>query len=352
MPWVKPSLKELIDYSEEQLSIRLLDGSPVEPRSVIKTIASMFGGGSYLMYEFLYWAFKQIFPHLADDEYMTEWAKVWGVIRKLATGSEGQVTIRGTAGSSVMDNTLAIIGNSQYRLAGVTLTGTEGVCQIESVFKGKASNLAEGTKLTLVSPQPGINSEIIVGPGDLEGGVDEESDAELRARLLKVIQSPPHGGNKADYEMWALEVPGVVNAMCIPTPYRWLGVVWVAIWGDVREPILDEVVVKNAYEYLLKMCPVTAGPGLYVFTPATLPVDVTLKIFPDTPQIRENIIYGLEDVFLIEAKPGVMIPLTHLAEAISLATGEYDHKLMSPTDNIMPDITFLPILGNVTFVES
>jgi uncharacterized phage protein gp47/JayE len=43
-----------------------------------------------------------------------------------------------------------------------------------------------------------------------------ETDAELLARLLKYIRRPPAGGNKYDYEKWALEVDNVAAAYCIP----------------------------------------------------------------------------------------------------------------------------------------
>lgn len=43
-----------------------------------------------------------------------------------------------------------------------------------------------------------------------------ETDAELLARLLEYIRRPPAGGNKYDYEKWALKVEGVKAAYCVP----------------------------------------------------------------------------------------------------------------------------------------
>lgn len=43
-----------------------------------------------------------------------------------------------------------------------------------------------------------------------------ETDAELLARLLSLIRRPPAGGNKNDYEQWALSIAGVAAAFCFP----------------------------------------------------------------------------------------------------------------------------------------
>ncbi len=43
-----------------------------------------------------------------------------------------------------------------------------------------------------------------------------ESDAALLERVLNRIRKPPAGGNKNDYEQWALEVDYVANAWCFP----------------------------------------------------------------------------------------------------------------------------------------
>ncbi len=43
-----------------------------------------------------------------------------------------------------------------------------------------------------------------------------ESDDELLARLLSRLRKPPAGGNKTDYEQWALDIDNVAAAWCFP----------------------------------------------------------------------------------------------------------------------------------------
>ncbi len=52
--------------------------------------------------------------------------------------------------------------------------------------------------MTLASPISGVDSAgfVIV----MDGGVDEESDDQLRARVLLRIREPPMGGAAIDYE--------------------------------------------------------------------------------------------------------------------------------------------------------
>jgi uncharacterized phage protein gp47/JayE len=114
--------------------------------------------------------------------------------------------------------------------------------------------------------------------------------------------------------------------------------------------VLPSELVQRVYEYIKERCPVTAGPGLYVFTPDIFPVDITVRIVPDTPAVRANALAELADVFAREAAPGATVVRSHLTEALSLAAGEHDHELLSPTANIKPAYYQLPALGAVVFV--
>lgn len=58
-----------------------------------------------------------------------------------------------------------------------------------------------------------------------------ETDADLLTRLLEFIQRPPAGGNKYDYEKWALEISHVKAAYCYPLA-QGLGTVDVVVIAD------------------------------------------------------------------------------------------------------------------------
>ena len=82
----------------------------------------------------------------------------------------------------------------------------------------------------------------------LDGGTDEETDEELRARVLRRIRQPPMGGDAYDYVAWALAVPGVTRAWCSPLEMG-IGTVTVRfMMDDLRAdndgfPIADDIAV-------------------------------------------------------------------------------------------------------------
>jgi len=361
MPWSKPTLRDLVERASEDLSARLLDGAPLRPQSTLSVLAITRAGGEHMMYGFLAWAFQQIFPDKAESEFLDDWAAVWGLKRKPPSASLGRVLVTGRPGSVLPEGALAQSPeNISYRLAGLALPsegdsspGSADVTaetEAEAVEPGPLGNLPPGAQLQLISPVAGIRPEITVTADGLKGGADLEPDDDLRRRLLLRIQESPHGGAKADYVQWALEVPGVARAKCFPL-YAGLGTVGVAVWGLPEAPVLPPELVARVHAHILERVPVTAGPGLYVYTPEILPVDILVKIVPDTPAVRHNVLAELADLFARSAEPGRVLPRSHLTEALSLSAGEYDHNLLAPLASISPTYYQLPALGEVLFVE-
>src|SRR4029077_15369740 len=75
---------------------------------------------------------------------------------------------------------------------------------------GIAGNLPDGTTMSIQPPVFGGPTATL--QGDMTGGVDIESDDQLRERILFRIQNPPMGGSQADYIRWTMAVPGVTRA--------------------------------------------------------------------------------------------------------------------------------------------
>jgi hypothetical protein len=77
-----------------------------------------------------------------------------------------------------------------YRFHG---TGTYDA-DVVSIDTGTAVNLENGDTLTFESPPAGI-SETATLVKDLDGGLDQETDADGQSRLLRALQSPSLSGN-------------------------------------------------------------------------------------------------------------------------------------------------------------
>lgn len=145
-------------------------------------------------------------------------------------GRKGAVAASGGAGTV----TYSGAGPFPYTLAaGALLTASDGVTQIETsaiitwnsagnqtgtfnaITEGTDGNLAENSVLTFASPPAGITSTVTLSTA-LSGGLDEESDADLLARIYDRLQNPPKGGTAADYRAWAESQSGVTTAYVYP----------------------------------------------------------------------------------------------------------------------------------------
>ncbi len=345
MSFSRPSLATLRSRIAADVSGRLLDGAPLRSRSVLSVLVYVWAGACHLMYGALQWYFSQFWIKTAEKEFLERKASTWGITRKAGARAVGQVSFTGSG----LVPAGAVLRSDEGRLftvdADVTVPGTGAVTASEN---GSASNLDEGEALSLVQAVTGVSGTATVL--SLSGGVDAETDDELRARLLSVLQSPPMGGSAADYVTWALEVPGVTRAWCYPL-YLGLGTVGLSFVcdGQAESPLPDEEMVRRVQAHINERRPVTAD--VHVFAPRAMQVDVTLRIAPDTSAVREAVKAELHDLFTREAEPGITLLRSHIDEAVSITAGEEDHLLISPAANVIPANGELPVLRSVLFEE-
>jgi uncharacterized phage protein gp47/JayE len=206
---------------------------------------------------------------------------------------------------------------------------------------------------------------IVQGAGSdaIGGGSDLETPEELQARLVDFIQSPPKGGAAGDYVTWAKQVAGVTRAWELPLQLGPSTVVVLFVQdlfdadgyfvsttfpsaGDlteVREYIDDrKPVTVNGYE---------PAASTYVMAPLDTAVDMTIQLYPNNATVQLQVQRQLEDLFLRAAEPNGTIPLSQVNEAISLATGEVDHILVTPVADLVAGAIELFTLGTITFQE-
>lgn len=346
MPFSRPSLAQLRERIAADFSAGLLNGAPVKSRSVLGVLATAWAGAVHLMYGALAFYFKQFWAVSAEKKYLEIKAGTWGIYRKSGARATGTVRISGTG---TLQAGAAMRASSGMLYTTDADAKAPGEARVTASEAGEGGNLEEGAALTLVSPASGIGPNATVV--EISGGTDEESDEELRQRLLLALQAPPHGGNAADYVTWATEVEGVTRAWC-RAGYAGDGTVGVTFVSDTQEGgiIPGRALVERVQEYIDARRPITAD--VYVFAPVSLPVDISLRISPDTAAVRLAVQAELADLFVREGEPGKTILLSHIDEAVSIATGEEDHTLIAPSANIVPGEAEIPTLGNVTFVEA
>ncbi|WP_282412252.1 baseplate J/gp47 family protein [Pseudomonas sp. PS01299] len=345
MPFDTPSLPVLISRTQSDLASDSLR------RSDAQVLARTLGGTAYGLYGYLDWIAEQILPDRADEETLERVALLrLDQPRNPAQPAEGPVSFTAAAGAVLDVDVVLQAGDGRtYKVTtGVTTVAGLNTTTIEAVDAGTLGNADAGLTLTLVQPVAGVtNAFTVLAPG-LTGGIAAESVESLRARVVRSYRVIPHGGSAADYETWALEVPGITRAWCRRN-YMGPGTVGLFVMrdGDV-DPVPNPTQLAEVKAYIEPLRPVTAE--VFVLAPVELPVLYSIHAVPDTTAVRAAIQAQLIDLHQREAGLGETLLLTHIAEAISSSSGETDHDLIAPATDVAPATNQLLTFGGITWL--
>jgi len=349
MPFARPTLPELIDRVITDISGRVTGvQSAVLRRSLLGIIGRSEAGAVHMLYGFLEWAARQAIIDTAEKEYLERWAAIWKVFRKAADYSTGPALLSGAVGSTILAGTILQRQDGvQYRvLADGVFTGTTLQVTVVAVEAGAAGDSPAGTPLFLLSPVAGVQS---TGSAlaDIEGGLDVETDPQLLSRLLQRIRQPPHGGSAADYELWALEVPGVTRVWVYPLQMG-AGTVTVLFVCDGETNLIPTPAkVAEVQANIDARCPVTAE--VFVGAPVEDMLNITVKLSPNTASVQAAVRAEVADLIVRDSKPGGPILISRLREAVSIAAGESDNAITSPTADVAHATGHMAVPGTITF---
>ncbi len=354
MPFQRPTLQQLIDRVSTDIASRLPGASKTLLRnSLMGILARAEAGAVHSLYGYLDFISRQAIPDTAEDEYLLRWAAIWlPQGRKPATFATGPsaVLVTGSAGNTMPAGTVFVRADGiQYvTQQDTTLTGSTGLVSVIAETAGSVGNMEPGQNLQLLVPVAGFQANAQVVGAGISGGVDIESLEALRARLIRRIQQPPQGGSQADYVTWALEVPGVTRAWAYPNQPE-LGSVTVIVVNDeaTTAPVPSPETVEAAREYIELRRPVTAN--VFVAAPTVLVQDVDASLRPNTLATQAAARAELEDLFLRDAEPGGVIPISKIREAVSIAAGVEDSRINDPLSDVVAGVGEIPVLGDTTW---
>lgn len=350
MAFQRPTLTDIIERTSADLVGRLALKGALLRRSVAGVLARVLAGASHMLHGHLEWIAKQVIPDTAD-EWLPRWAAIWNVPRKEAEFASGPVSFS-VPGSATVIPALTRLKRSadgvEYETqADAAVTAGAATATVKAVEAGSIGNADAGTALTLVFPLEGVNSAATVAAGGVVNGSDVEDTESLRVRLLARIKQPPHGGADFDYEAWALEVPGVTRAWVYPL-HMGPGTVGVTFVRDNDTAIIpDADEVQAVQDYIDGKRPVTAEA--VVFAPVADALDFAISLTPSTAAVKAAIEAELRDLLAREAEPGGTLYLSRINEAISIAAGEFDHALVSPSADVVKATGHLAVMGVITW---
>lgn len=350
MPFNRPPLDLLIARSAASMQSRLPGTDAVLRRSLTGIVARMSAGTEHGLYGYLDWLARQLMPDTAEEEHLERWSSIWGVSRKVAGRASGDVSITGTPGAVLPEGTICLRSDAvRYAVVSDATVGEDGTgtAFLSAVDAGTAGNAPIGTVLALASPVSGLDSRVQAADG-LTGGTDEETDESLKSRLLATIQRTPMGGTQADYEQWALEVPGVTRAFVTQEMGRGTVTVRFMMDGTYPDGVPKDGDRQAVAAHIETVRPVTAD--VYVVLPVADPLNLRLRITPDTAAIRLAAEANLWAAVRRDAVPGGTIFLSRLHEALSLTEKEEDHVILSPTANVTPETGHIVVPGSIEWV--
>jgi uncharacterized phage protein gp47/JayE len=356
LPWTTPTLRQVREIVRDDITSALI-GAAMVGNSVLRVVADANAGLAHLTLRYIDWLARQFLPDTAETEWLDRHGDIWLVNADGTTGrkspsfSSGSVVFTGSDGTVLPAGTRLIGATTEYETIEQITVGVEPTpCRIVAVDPGEAGNLIAGEQLALVETIPGIDSAVTVIT--LDGGDDQETDEDLRTRVLLRIRNPPMGGDKTDYVQWALSYPGVTRAWCYPLEMG-IGTVTVRfMMDDMRageEGFPTPADVASLAGYLDTVRPV-AVKDFFVEAPIPYPIDFTISgLANDNESTRAAIELSVREMMLRRIEPGTIVYRSWIDEAISAAVGE-DHHELTFTTLPMPSPGYMATLGTISYV--
>jgi uncharacterized phage protein gp47/JayE len=232
-----------------------------------------------------------------------------------------------------------------------------GVVEVQSVEEGSDKNLTSGTILTLVTPIAGVNESAFVALDGIRGGVDEETEDNLKDRLLEKRANPVANFNEGAVIQFAKSVPSVDKVFVLPiTPFPGAATIYFFVKDTVnRIPSASQITqVRNA---ILANLPITNDPdNIFVSAPNTVSVSHVIdSLAPSTQTMKDAIGANLSAFYVDQVNIGQDITLDQIKLTVQSTqdpvTGEFPtfFTLTTPSSLTIIASDEIAIYGGVSF---
>lgn len=373
MPFLRPTPAALRQRIRAQIQARLPGADMTLRRSVLGVIADVLAGELWEEYGYQDYIIDQLLPDTATD-YLARFMSIYNLTPQGAIAAAGNVVFTGTTGVQIPAGTLVAVNGVQYATtAAATLAGAgTATVGVIATAGGANGNQPANTQLSMPVALAGVAGNPVVDANGLTGGADSESIESQRTRLLLRIRQPPQGGAAPDYIQWALSVPGVTRAWCLPL-MNGAGTVGVTFMMDGRSnpiPLTGDVAAVLAF--INSVRPVTAT--VTVFAPAADALNLTIHgLLPSNTTVKAAIAASYADLLMQKASPsppaGItvwgldpagsgsvvqlvspgLIAFADIDDSISQASGVTYHSLTVPSADHTSAAGSIAVPGTITY---
>lgn len=232
---------------------------------------------------------KLIFPEWSYGEFLDGHAKGRGLTRRAATAASGELTITGAASSVIPAGSIfstAAVNDEpsvDYETTGEYTIPSSGsvTVEVQCTQTGIVGNAKENTVVLVSSKLTGITS--VNNPAAITGGTEEEDDESLKERVSEYdkSQGDNYVGSPADYERWAMSVPGVGKATVVRAEDN-SGTVTI-ILTDANGVAATEQLCTEVYNYIMRPDDngerlANINASLVVVPPSTMAIGITATV--------------------------------------------------------------------------
>lgn len=288
------------------------------------------------------------FADTSQGEYLARRAAEQNVILKEAVKAKGQVTFGGSEGTEIQIGTRVYTDSGAFFITKTygVITGGTATVEAEAEIAGIEGNVGMAQINAIENAPSGITT--VTNAANFTGGVDIESDDDLKARYLLKVRKPITSGNIYHYEKWATDVEGVSKAKVYPI-WSGPGTVKVVLIGtNGRAP--SQSIVNAAVAYIEEQRPI--GATVTVIPVIEVPVNITATVTLEgtlTPADVRGAVESSINAYLINAVGTVRI--SQVANAIIDTDGVLDYANLTVnggTANVTINSESIAVAGTVT----
>lgn len=346
MPFSRPTLKELSDQIQTDIASHIGISLPLKKASILSALSYALAGSIHLLYGNLEYTLTQLLPDTAKGTNLDRLALHLGLgRRRQKTKAEGLIRVNGKQGSVIPKGHIFTheSGNTYITVESETISES-GFARLKVISNqpGLKVNLKSQSVLSMSTAIKDIEPKALVLNAGIIGGFDDETDEELRQRLLLHVRHPGQGGSQTDYIKWSQEIPGVGNVWVNSDPTTF-SILISFLTTDPDFPIPSDKQIEAVHAKLLQKKPLGTRVQINPLEPMPIPIEIEVaKEFLDFQALLEQ---ELKYFFLRHSQPGEKVSVFRISQVIESVLRHSHSNIIHPQSDTLLSSSQISIFG-------